>query len=304
MSSPSLTTPVLPRTAGGRVVHCRAAPHRADVSAARQVGNFNRPIWGNYGRRLQLPPFLVQVGGGLGRLAVNTGEVALSSSGIPTSLRTSPPDSAALLKEAAHFGGLCVLAVPLAATNSLLAAALVGKVVIDAMNHYPERDGPAAALDKRPPTTNELVARSLPGPQAGRGVQRHSNRDPQRGARPLIHCGRRALAIAGEDDAAIAQKAELHDAFGFTHVRQRVDLRCRLRWPLSKRPGWKAVVERPRYRICPARAAAMTMLLLRPERWGSSSTAGVRAAVMRDGRRYGAGRRRARHADRRRSAWP
>ncbi len=35
--------PVLPRTAGRRVVHCRAAPHRTDVSDARQVGKFQPP---------------------------------------------------------------------------------------------------------------------------------------------------------------------------------------------------------------------------------------------------------------------
>ncbi len=46
MSSPSLTIPVLPRTARGRVVHCRAATHHSDISSAPQVGIIHPPDLG------------------------------------------------------------------------------------------------------------------------------------------------------------------------------------------------------------------------------------------------------------------
>lgn len=48
MQTPIIVTPkpdhsCSPRTAGGRAVDCRAAPHRADVSSAQQVGSFRSP---------------------------------------------------------------------------------------------------------------------------------------------------------------------------------------------------------------------------------------------------------------------
>ena len=47
--------------------------------------------------------------------------------------------------------------------DDLPAAELTGKVVLDAGNYYPERDGRIAALDDGSTTSSELLAARLPG---------------------------------------------------------------------------------------------------------------------------------------------
>jgi hypothetical protein len=70
-------------------------------------------------------------------------------------------------EEAAAFGEVVLLAIPFAATPSLPAAlkqSLSGKVVLDAGNPYPQRDGAAAAEVQREGRGSGVwTARHLPG---------------------------------------------------------------------------------------------------------------------------------------------
>lgn len=55
---------------------------------------------------------------------------------------------AGTVEQASKFGEIAILAIPLSARSDLPAEALVGKIVIDAMNSYPKRD--RAFADRKP----------------------------------------------------------------------------------------------------------------------------------------------------------
>lgn len=158
------------------------------------------------------------IGSALAKLAADQGHTVMLSARHPEALA---PLVAGLgvrvgtLEEAAHFGDLVIAAVPFSARTDLPAAPLAGKVVIDAMNYYPDRDGAIAALDARITTTSELVAAHLAGARLVKAFNAILARDLPADSRAPVASGRRALPIAGEDAAAKQVVAELHAAFGF-----------------------------------------------------------------------------------------
>jgi predicted dinucleotide-binding enzyme len=88
------------------------------------------------------------VGGPLSSLWAQAGHEVLVSSRNPSSLTAPEPNGrVGTPEEAAAFGDVVLLAIPFSATASLSAAckaAMDGKVVIDANNAFPHRDGDAA----------------------------------------------------------------------------------------------------------------------------------------------------------------
>ncbi len=158
------------------------------------------------------------IGGALAKLATDRGHSVTISSRHPETLADQAARigcEAGSLDQAAGFGEICVLAIPLLALGAIPAAALAGKIVIDAMNYYPQRDGAIAVLDQRQTTTSELVASHLPKARLVKAFNAILARDLPDDARPPVATGRRALPIAGNDPAAIDVVAALHDAFGF-----------------------------------------------------------------------------------------
>ncbi len=158
------------------------------------------------------------IGGALAKLAVDRGHDVMISSRHPDTLAEFAAEigcGTGTLDQAAAFGDLCVLAVPLMALDSLPASALADKVVIDAMNYYPERDGAITSLDERTITTSELVAARLPGARLVKAFNAILARDLPDDARIPVGSGCRALPIAGNDKEANRTVAELHEAFGF-----------------------------------------------------------------------------------------
>ncbi|MGR4849177.1 NADPH-dependent F420 reductase [Streptomyces sp. LARHCF252] len=61
---------------------------------------------------------------------------------------------AATPQEAAKAGDVVVATVPMSAYDKLPAGALAGKIVIDTMNYYPERDGRIASTAATSPQAN------------------------------------------------------------------------------------------------------------------------------------------------------
>jgi len=121
-------------------------------------------------------------------------------------------------QEAAEFGDIVLVAIPLKAYQTIPVAPLQGKVVLDANNYYPERDGRIEALDGDETTTSELLARHLPGSRVVKVFNAIQAADIERDGRPAGAPDRRAHPIAGDDAAAKKVVADLLEQFGFDPV--------------------------------------------------------------------------------------
>src|SRR5215217_3251913 len=108
-----------------------------------------------------------RIGSTLAKLLTRAGhEVAIANSRGPQTLAGIAEQTGArpvTVEEAATWGDVAVVAIPLHAIGSLPADAFAGKVVIDANNYYPSRDGAIERIDAGETTSSELLAEQLPG---------------------------------------------------------------------------------------------------------------------------------------------
>ncbi|WP_395443262.1 NADPH-dependent F420 reductase [Caulobacter sp. UC70_42] len=106
------------------------------------------------------------IGRAFASLAIEAGhEVLVSNSRDPKTLDQFARESGALTgsaDDAAAFGDLVLVAIPFVRALELEQGRLAGKIVVDANNYYPERDGAIRELDDNEITTSELVARRFP----------------------------------------------------------------------------------------------------------------------------------------------
>lgn len=182
------------------------------------------------------------IGSSVARAAVDHGyEVVLSNSRGPGTLTDlvaglGPHARAATAGDAIRAGDLVLVAIPLKNIFDLDPAPFVGKVVIDADNYYPQRDGQIAALDDESTTTSELLQAHLVGARVVKAFNHIRSAEIVSTAQPAGVAGRRALIVAGDDAAAKAQVADFIDAIGFDVL----DL-----GPLSE--GWRIQRDTPGY---------------------------------------------------------
>ncbi|MBD1582319.1 NADPH-dependent F420 reductase [Pseudoalteromonas sp. S16_S37] len=118
-------------------------------------------------------------------------------------------------QQAAEFGDVVVIAVPLYAYNRLPKEQLEGKVVLDLLNYFPHRDGYITELNSSDTTTSELLASYLTGSKVVKAFNSITVQDLQRDARPQGAADRRAIPIASNDAQAKELVAKLIDDFGF-----------------------------------------------------------------------------------------
>ncbi len=169
----------------------------------------------------------------------NGHEVMISNSRGPDSLRSAVAAikcKSGFAEDAAKFGDVVFLAVPFSNYRSLPAQVLEGKIVVDANNYYPDRDGPVPELDSGEATTSELMAVHLKGAKLVKAFNAIMANDLEKDGLPAGSVGRRALPLAGDDKAAKALVAKLMDEFGFDVVDA---------GPLSE--GWRFERARPAY---------------------------------------------------------
>ena len=169
----------------------------------------------------------------------NGHDVMISNSRGPNSLRSAVAAikcKSGFAEDAAKFGDIVFLAIPFSNYRSLPAQALAKKIVVDANNYYPDRDGPIPELDSGEATTSELTAAYLKDSKIVKAFNAIMANDLEKDGLPVGSAGRRALPIAGDDKAAKAVVAKLVDEFGFDVVDA---------GPLSE--GWRFERARPAY---------------------------------------------------------
>ncbi len=165
------------------------------------------------------------IGATAARLFVRAGhEVALSNSRGGQGLEDLVGElgdkaHATTIENAARFGEVVLIAIPLGKFRALPAHAFDGKVVIDAGNYYPERDGGFPELDNDESTSSELMASHLKGARLVKGFNtiyfKHLATQGDT-SRPLEE--RRAIFIAGDDSKAKEIVARLIEEIGFAAV--------------------------------------------------------------------------------------
>ncbi|MGV1754957.1 NADPH-dependent F420 reductase [Agrobacterium sp. CG674] len=120
--------------------------------------------------------------------------------------------------EASDFGDLVLIAIPLKAYQSIPVKELVGKIVLDANNYYPVRDGHIVELDHDRLTSSELLAQHLPKSRIVKAFNAIVAADIEKDGRPAGTADRRALPIAGDDQTAKRIVSELFEEIGFDVV--------------------------------------------------------------------------------------
>jgi 8-hydroxy-5-deazaflavin:NADPH oxidoreductase len=164
------------------------------------------------------------IGSQLARLATKNGDnVVISNSRGPETLadlvrELGPQARAATPDEAGRAGDIVVVTIPLKNLGDVPAAPLAGKIVIDTLNYYPQRDGHIANLDDEKTTTSEMVQRHLPASKVVKAFNHIYAADLTTHGQPAGSSDRRALAIAGNDPAAKMEVAALLDQFGFDTI--------------------------------------------------------------------------------------
>ena len=205
------------------------------------------------------------IGSTVARLAVAAGhDVVLSNSRGPDTLadlvgELGPHARAATPAEAARAGDVVVVTIPLRSYEQVPAEELRGKVVIDTMNYYPERDGSIAELDDESTTSSELLQRHLPGARVVKGFNNIFFQHLAALPRPTGAEDRSALAIASDDDEAKKVVTRYLDEIGYDTV----DL-----GPLSE--GW---------RTQPDTAAYGVLYAVNPQAWDQGARPAPAAVV-------------------------
>lgn len=120
--------------------------------------------------------------------------------------------------EAAAFGELVLVAIPLHAYQSIPVAPLEGKIVLDSSNYYPQRDGHIAELDEEEVTVSGLLARHLPKSRVVKAFNAIAAGDIEKDGLPTGSPERRALPIAGDDLEAKQVVTAFFDQIGYDVV--------------------------------------------------------------------------------------
>lgn len=165
------------------------------------------------------------IGATAARLFVRAGhEVALSNSRGGQGLEALVGElghkaHATTIEDAAQFGEVILIAIPFGKYQTLPADAFKGKVVIDAGNYYPERDGKFAELDHQETTSSELVAAHLKEARLVKAFNTiYFKHLASQGDTSLPLEDRRAIFIAGDDTQAKEIVARLIEEIGFAAI--------------------------------------------------------------------------------------
>ncbi len=161
------------------------------------------------------------IGSTVAQLAVDAGhDVILSNSRGPETLaelvgKLGPKARAATTAEAVGDSDLVVLTIPLGKIDQVAAEPLMGKVVLDTCNYYPERDGDIAALDDKQTTTSGLVQEHFAQSHVVKAFNNIFFQHLATMQRPVGDPDRSTLMIAGDDADAKRTATAFIESLGY-----------------------------------------------------------------------------------------
>ncbi|KWV29672.1 MULTISPECIES: NADPH-dependent F420 reductase [Micromonospora] len=162
------------------------------------------------------------IGGTLTRRLRSLGhDVTVTNSRGPASLTDLAQETGAVagtLEQAVQDAELVVVAVPLLVVPELPAPLFDGKIVVDADNYYPQRDGDIAELLDRSLTSSRWTADHLKGARVVKTFNNIQAAHLMDRGRPAGAGDRIALPVAGDDAEAKQLVMQLVDALGFDPV--------------------------------------------------------------------------------------
>jgi predicted dinucleotide-binding enzyme len=164
------------------------------------------------------------IGSNVARAALAHGhDVVISNSRGPDTLgevvsALGPGARAGTVDDAAGAGDIVLVAIPLKNYRSVPPDAVGDKIVIDADNYYPQRDGQIPELDDERTTSSELLQAHLPDAKVVKTFNHIQAAQIISDGTPPGTADRRALAIAGDDQVAKDTVAALLEEFGFDVV--------------------------------------------------------------------------------------
>lgn len=182
------------------------------------------------------------IGSALARAFSGLGyDVVIANSRGPESLadlvaELGPKVTAATAADAAAAGDIAVVTVPLKALKDVPVEPLAGKIVLDTVNYYFERDGHVDALDRGEVTTSELVQAHLPASKVVKAFNQILASEINTTGLPAGDPNRRALGTASDHEDAVELVTGIYDALGFDTVSA---------GPLSE--SWRLERDRPAY---------------------------------------------------------
>lgn len=128
------------------------------------------------------------------------------------------PGARAVEATEAASSDLVVAAVPMHKFRTLDVAALAGRTVVDTMNYWAPTDGTIAEFEADHRSTSEIVQEFLAASHVVKTLNHIGYKDLEPLARPAGAPDRRALAVAGDDDAARAAVGIFVDRLGYDPV--------------------------------------------------------------------------------------
>lgn len=147
-------------------------------------------------------------------------KVTLAGSGDPEKIRLTvsvitPGAEAKEKSEAANEADIIILALPLSRFKTLPKKEMTGKLVIDAMNHWWEVDGDRSDFIPGDLSSSEAVQEFLSDSRVVKALNHMGYHNLLDEARPKTKAGRKAIALAGDNQKDIEAVSELIDRIGF-----------------------------------------------------------------------------------------
>jgi predicted dinucleotide-binding enzyme len=165
-----------------------------------------------------------KLGLAVARAAITAGyEVTIAGSGDPAHIALilgvlAPGALAATVSDVVESAELLLLAIPAHRFRELRSDLLDAKIVIDAMNYWPDTDGMDAELAAAPGGSSVVVQRHFPGARLVKSLNQLGYHELDEYPRPAGSPDRIAMAAVGDDRAAVRVVMALIDRLGFDPV--------------------------------------------------------------------------------------